>query len=100
MVVRRIGILSAGKVLGCLYALAGLLMGAFVSLFAVAGASLAKDGSGPAAVALGAGAVILLPLAYGICGFLAGIISAALYNLVASITGGIEIDVRQSEFPQ
>jgi hypothetical protein len=43
-------------------------------------------------MALGAGAIILMPIMYGIMGFIGGIISAALYNLLAGIIGGIEMN--------
>lgn len=37
--------------------------------------------------------VIFLPIMYGVIGFVAGAIGAAVYNLVAGFVGGIEIEV-------
>ena len=36
---------------------------------------------------------ILMPVIYGVMGFIGGIIGAAVYNLVASWIGGIELEV-------
>ena len=44
-------------------------------------------------VFFGAGAVIALPNFYGIMGFVGGIIMAAIYNFVAGIVGGLELDL-------
>jgi hypothetical protein len=40
------------------------------------------------------GAVILLPIFYGITGFIGGIIMAAVYNFVAGVVGGVELDLQ------
>lgn len=40
----------------------------------------------------GVGAVIALPIFYGILGIVMGALSAALYNLFAGIFGGIDIE--------
>src|SRR5262249_13957232 len=48
LILRSVGVLSAGRVLGCLYALLGLIVGAFVSLFAIAGAAVGPN-QGPGA---------------------------------------------------
>ena len=40
---------------------------------------------------IGAIFAIFLPIIYGIAGFIAGIISAFVYNLVAKWTGGLEL---------
>jgi len=37
--------------------------------------------------------LIILPIFYGVVGFIAGAIGAALYNLIAGMVGGIEIEV-------
>jgi hypothetical protein len=59
------------------------------------------NGRGPAVAMLGigVGAIIVFPLLYGFLGFLAGIIGATLFNLVASMVGGIEIELSQGFDP-
>jgi hypothetical protein len=95
MVIRRVRPLSAAKVAGMLYALMGLIIGAFISLFSlVGGAMMPKDAPGGFGILFGAAAIIVLPICYGIMGFIAAAISAALYNLVAGWVGGIELDVQ------
>jgi len=99
MVLRRIGVLSAAKVSGILYAGLGLLIGGFFSLFAILGlgaAALTNDqGGGGAFLGLifGIGSIVLFPLFYGVIGFLGGIVGAFLYNLAAGVVGGIELDL-------
>lgn len=96
-VIRSVGILSAGKVMGCIQALVGLIAGAFFSLFALAGAALGGgQNAGVGAVVFGAGAIILIPMFYGVLGFITGIIGGALYNAVAGFAGGLEIRMDQN----
>lgn len=96
MVIRSIRVFSLGKVMGVMYGLIGLLVGLFFSLFSVLGAafSQAMDSSGEAwaGALFGVGAVILLPVIYGCLGFLGGLLSAAIYNLVARLVGGVELE--------
>lgn len=96
MIVKSIGVLSAGKMLGCLYALLGLILGAFFSLFSIVGVAAGGQNAGPAALLVGAGAIIIFPIFYGVIGFVGGIIMAALYNVVASFAGGIEIELKST----
>lgn len=79
----RVAPLRAGMVLGILYGFIGLLVAPFIVLAAVAGKQV------------GGGVVfaILLPVLYGAAGFIGGIIAAALYNLIATWTGGLEFDL-------
>jgi len=102
MVIRKIGVLSSGKVSGALYALFGLLLGAFFALFSLIGAGAmmtARDETGAGRMGgmlgamFGVGAIILFPLLYGIVGFIGGVLTAFLYNLVAGFVGGIEVDL-------
>lgn len=92
MIVKSIGVLSVGKLLGCLYALLGLVFGAGFFFFTLVAAVLAGGNAGPA-MFFGVAAIVVAPLAYGLMGFIAGVIMAVLYNFVASIAGGIEIEL-------
>lgn len=96
MVIRRVGPLSVAKVAGVIYAIMGLIFGGLISLFSVIGSAFAPQGSdaGLAGMIFGTAAVIILPIFYGILGFIFTLIAAALYNLVAGWVGGIEIETQ------
>jgi Transmembrane domain of unknown function (DUF3566) len=99
--IKRIAPLQAGKMLGMLYACMGLIFLPFVALAALAGAFAqqtqhAQTGAAaPAAIATGLmiGFGILMPVFYGVMGFIFGVIGAAIYNLIAGWIGGIEVEV-------
>ena len=96
MRIRRVRPLSLGKMMGGLDLLMGLIIGGIFSLVALFGAAMipAEEGGGPLLGALfGLGAVIVLPIVYGVMGFVMGIVGALIYNLVAGLFGGIEIEV-------
>jgi hypothetical protein len=98
MIIRRIGVLSLAKFMGGIYGAIGLLIGAVLSLAALAGAAIGgvqNDEPGAAVIGafVGVGAIIVLPIFYGLMGFLGGLVAAFLYNLFAGVFGGIELDV-------
>ena len=82
--VRRFGVGQTAKVFGILYALIGLVA---APIFLVA-ALLAPDGAG-----LGIGFALLIPICYGLLGFVFTAIGCVIYNLVAGWVGGIEIEI-------
>jgi hypothetical protein len=43
---------------------------------------------------MGVGAIVFFPILYGVMGFIATLIMAALYNVIAGAVGGVEMDVR------
>lgn len=88
------------KMMGVLYALLGLIIGAFVSLIALVGSALGSSSSqsGMIGAVVGIAAIIVFPILYGIIGFLGGLITAWLYNLVAGMIGGIELEGVQTNF--
>lgn len=88
MVLHRIGPLSAAKVVAVLYAIFGLVMGAFFSLAAL------FRGDGGYAPLWGVAAVVIFPVLYGVLGFLVTLFTTWLYNVVAGAVGGIELDLR------
>jgi hypothetical protein len=117
---KRIGSIApiqTGVVLAALYGLLGLVFVPFILMFAYLAPHLSSvgnagsvnpipgfpgggmpggmgsggfPGSGVTA-AFGIVMAIIIPLMYAFMGFIAGVIIAAIYNLVAMWTGGIEI---------
>ena len=95
MIVTRVSPISVAKISGVLYALLGLIFGAIISAAAMAGAMMPDSGeAGPMGMLFGAAAIVILPLFYGCLGFVMTLLMAALFNLAAGWTGGVEIDVR------
>ena len=100
MQIRRVGPISAAKVGGVLYAGLGLIIGACVSVvMMILGSAAAVSDEAPAGafvgMLFGAGAIVVMPVFYGIIGAVTMLISAALYNVAAKIAGGIDIEVQQ-----
>jgi hypothetical protein len=103
MIIRKVNVASAAKVGGTLYAIFGLIFGIIFALIAMAGAGLAtgaqNDPEMPRLIGtmfgamFGVGAIVALPVFYGVMGLIFGALTAALYNMVAGITGGLSIDV-------
>ena len=88
----RIAPLKAAVVLGVLYALLACIFVPFLMLAGagVAAAARSSGASMPLGFMFGIGA-LFLPVIYGVIGFIVGLIAAAVYNLVAKWTGGVEI---------
>ncbi len=95
MIIRRVNPMSIAKIAGLLYALMGLIVGVFMSLFFVAlGSQMDAAEFGPlGGIFFGAGAIVTLPIFYGVLGFVTTAIAAFIYNLLAGAVGGIEIEV-------
>lgn len=93
--VNRLGVLSVAKFQGMMMALMGLLFGIIGGgmssllggLAAQSGADLGFMGSA------GWLLVLILPILYGVMGFIMGAIGAFFYNIVAKVAGGIEVDL-------
>ncbi len=85
-----------GKMVGAVYAGLGLLMGVIFALFtivaSVIGAASAGSGEPLVGIAMGLGALVGMPLFYGLMGFVGGILTGAVYNFVAARMGGVELE--------
>jgi hypothetical protein len=93
MVIKRVAVLKLAIFQSALMAAFGLIAALIFMMF---GAMFSSLGGHQAAGVMGVAGifmVIILPIFYGVIGFIAGAIGAALYNLVAGIVGGIEIEV-------
>ena len=91
MEIRSIDVLSAAKVLGTTYALVGLIIGVLSTLGALASDTGVGEGAMTAGGVLG---TIIIIIVYAIAGFVAGVLTAVFYNIVASVVGGIKITTR------
>jgi len=93
---RSLNIVQWGLVSGLIYAVFGLIIGLIwmpivglmAAMHSVGGM---HGGAGMMGAGLGFFAIILFPILYFILGFVFGLIFAALYNLVARWTGGVEM---------
>ncbi|MBA3915760.1 MAG: hypothetical protein H0X25_18285 [Acidobacteriales bacterium] len=92
-ILRSVGALSLGKIMGAIYGSLGIIS---LPVFVIM--AIATTMSGRTNGALGiAGAItlaVLFPLLYGVIGFVAGAITALLYNLFAKWMGGIELALK------
>jgi hypothetical protein len=105
MTINRVGPLSVGKIAAFLYGIIGLFIGAVIAVFALFGglaagtASAGSDAEAPAAAfgalfgIAGVAAIVIAPLVYAFMGFLGAVIMALVYNAVARVVGGIQVDV-------
>lgn len=96
MIVTRIGAWSMGRIYGAISAAFGLLIGLVFAAVSIAGSSLRATDDIPAGFGalFGIGAVVLMPVCYGLLGLLAGALTAALYNLFAGMVGGVELEMK------
>ena len=95
MVIKRIGPMSFAKVAGVVYAGIGLLIGALVSLVSIGGSMFMPEGeAGMLGALFGVAAIVLMPVFYGVLGFVMSYIGALIFNAAAGIAGGVEIEVQ------
>jgi hypothetical protein len=97
MELKRIGPLSAGKILGVMGFILGLLMGLFTIVVSMATSAYFGDYFGDSSimsVMFGVGSILVMPFLYGIIGFLQGLVGAWLYNLIAKFLGGIRLELQ------
>ena len=90
MVIRRVAPLSAAKVFATVYFFIGLLVGALFTLASLGG-GFGRENFGGLSPLFGAGAIVILPCAYAVFGFIGTLIVASIYNWAAGIVGGIDI---------
>jgi hypothetical protein len=93
MIIKRINVVKLAIFQACM----GIAFGVIAALlFMLIGSTMLSHIGGQSAavgVAGGMAMLIFLPIMYGVAGFIFGAIAAALYNLIAGVIGGIEIDV-------
>ncbi len=87
---RNVNPVQCGIVSGVLYALLGVIAALFLApIMSIMTSHMPPGlnvGPGPSMSSL-----IFLPIVYAVLGFIGGMITAFLYNLVARWTGGVEV---------
>jgi hypothetical protein len=94
MTVKHVGVFSVAKIYGALSGAMGLLFGVILAIVSTLGAGLGGNDV-PAFLGpmLGVGAIIALPVFYGLMGLCMGAITAVLYNLLAGVVGGVALEL-------
>lgn len=91
--IRRIGIYQTSLVVAALYGLLGLL---FMPIVWVMGRIVPTEGAN-AMGGFGMVFVLGMPILYAVIGFVTTAIACVIYNILAGITGGIEIELVPSQ---
>jgi hypothetical protein len=91
-ILKSVGVLSVAKIMGLIHACLGLIFAPFFLLLGLLG-SLAGQHRSPFAGAFGIFFALLMPVFYGVAGFIAGAIAALLYNLFSNLVGGFELQM-------
>lgn len=97
--IKAVGVLSVAKILGMIEACIGLLLMPIFLLMGLAGTLIGGERS-PFTGMVGVIIAFMLPIVYGVIGFISGAIAAALYNLFAKWVGGIEVQVQLASASQ
>ena len=88
--VQRVGVGQLAKIMGVLYLAVGVVIGVCFYLFS---SMMPSSSMTPGLHMGGVAALIVIPVLYGLLGFLGGAFMAWLYNLVAGWVGGMEFGV-------
>ena len=97
--IKTVGVLSAAKMYGVLGLIMGLILGIiyfFIALLGslmMSGGGRTSPGTGGSGFVYGLISLIASPILSGIGGFIGGAIIAFIYNIVAGMIGGVEIEV-------
>jgi hypothetical protein len=86
--------MSAAKISAALYAIMGFIIGAFFALVSMLGPGFPGTGmpfGGLFGMMFGVGAIIILPIVYGLIGFIGTLCATAIYNGLARLVGGVVI---------
>jgi hypothetical protein len=98
--IKRINVLSTAKVYGLSMAMIGLVIGVFLGfLMFFVGDFLGSEKNYAPLVApsLGVLGFLLMPILYGLLGFIFSGLTALIYNIIASWVGGIKIEFADTD---
>ncbi len=98
-IVKKVGPISLAKLQGVGGVILGLIMGILFTVVGGVASQFAEKATGSSAslgiAGFGAASIIIFPIMYGIIGFVSGLVSGWIYNVVAGWVGGIQIELQQ-----
>jgi len=89
---RSISVLSSARIFAIVQGAIGIVVGFIFLIFAVVGAAIvpAQQKLGTAGLIV---AAVLMPVIYGVLGFVMGALWAFVYNMAAQAVGGLELQL-------
>ncbi len=88
---RNVNPIQCAIVSGVLYALLGIIVAILFAPIMSVMTTHMPPGTPSVAAGFSMGTLVLFPILYAILGFIGGLITAFLYNVVAGWTGGIQL---------
>ena len=98
MIIKRVDVWSLAQIVAAIYGVFGLIAGIFFSLAAFVGYGVSEEVAKSASWLgpfFGVAAILALPVAYAIMGYLGGLIGAWVFNNVCQSMGGLKVEVEQ-----
>jgi hypothetical protein len=90
--IKRIAPLQLGKMMGICYGIMGLLFCPIFLIMSLVATHLPNQ-QHVGIMAFGTGFALLMPVFYAVMGFVLGVVSAFVYNVIAKWIGGVEVEV-------
>ena len=100
MQIKRVGVLSYAKISAVVMTGIALVIAIPLGLIMmiIGAAALTQDGAaGGVGIGMGLAYMVILPIMYGVMGFIFGAVGALIYNVAAGFVGGIELELESAE---
>lgn len=107
--IKSIDPISVGKIMGLFTAIIGFFIGLFITIISVIFGTMGTSAFSqfsqfatssvpvmqflPVLWFVGAVAIVVFPIVYGVFGFIWGALAGAIYNLIAGRVGGVKIEL-------
>ena len=95
MLLKQVGAVSLAKIYGAMMAFTGLIFGIFFAFLNLLLPQMYGSVQPMMFKSFGLLSIIILPIFYGVMGFVAGLVTAGFYNLVSKYVGYLEVDLEK-----
>ncbi len=93
MIIRKVGLRSLANVVSSIYVVIGLIAGLVISIVALAVDVPAGSLDAMERAVFSPFAIFWLPIVFGIKGYIVGALAGWVFNRIAPLAGGLEIEV-------